>query len=165
MRGEIGVCVVGAGRAGMIHAVNFRRNVPGARLIAVADPADEARGAACDELDLDTSYKDYRDALANPDIQALVVVAPTAFHRDIVVEAAASGRHILCEKPMAITESECLEMIHAVDRHGVKLQLGFMRRFDAGFRRAKEIVGSGAIGGVVMVRSNTRGPKIGRAHV
>ena len=50
MRGEIGVCVVGAGRAGMIHAANFRRNVPGARLVAVADPAEEACRAACDTL-------------------------------------------------------------------------------------------------------------------
>ena len=160
MRGEIGVCVVGAGRAGMIHAVNFRKNVPGARLVAVADPMDENRKAACSELGLDVCYSDYRDALANPDIHALVVVAPTAFHRNIVVEAAASGRHILCEKPMAINESECLEMIQAADRHGVNLQIGFMRRFDAGFRRAKEIVESGAIGGVVMVRSNTRGPSV-----
>ena len=160
MRGEIGVCVVGAGRAGMIHAVNFRRNVPGARLVAVADPIEDARRAACDELGLDICYNDYRDALANPDVHALVVVVPTVLHRDIVVEAAASGRHILCEKPMAINESECLEMIHAADKHGVKLQLGFMRRFDAGFRRAKEIAESGAIGDVVMVRSNTRGPSV-----
>jgi myo-inositol 2-dehydrogenase/D-chiro-inositol 1-dehydrogenase/scyllo-inositol 2-dehydrogenase (NAD+) len=89
-----------------------------------------------------------------------VVVVPTVFHRDIVIDAAAAGRHILCEKPMAITESECRDMIAAVDKHGVKLQIGFMRRFDAGFRRAKEIVKSGAIGDVVMVRSNTRGPSV-----
>ena len=160
MRGEIGVCVVGAGRAGMIHAVNFRKNVPGARLVAVVDPDKDARKAACDTLGLDISYDDYRDGLANPDIQALVVVVPTILHRDIVVEAAASGRHILCEKPMAVDESECLEMIRAVDKHGVKLQMGFMRRFDEGFRRAKEIAESGAIGDVVMVRSNTRGPSV-----
>ncbi|MCL2684477.1 MAG: Gfo/Idh/MocA family oxidoreductase, partial [Synergistaceae bacterium] len=137
-----------------------RKNVPGARLVAVADPFEEARRAACDTLGIDLCYKDYRDALENPEIQALVVVTPTVFHRDTVIDAAASGRHILCEKPMAINESECRDMIDATKEQGVKLQIGFMRRFDAGFRQAKEVVESGAIGDVVMVRSNTRGPSV-----
>jgi myo-inositol 2-dehydrogenase/D-chiro-inositol 1-dehydrogenase/scyllo-inositol 2-dehydrogenase (NAD+) len=144
----------------MIHAVNFRKSVPGARLIAVADPIDEACRSACDTLGIDTYYHDYREALSNPDIQALVVVSPTAFHRNIVTEAAGAGRHILCEKPMAMTEAECYDMISAADKNNVKLQIGFMRRFDAGYRHAKEAVRSGAIGDVVMVRSNTRGPSV-----
>ena len=157
---HIGIAVIGAGRAGMIHAANFRKNVPGAKLAAIVDPVPEAREAALKALEIETAYADYRDALADDGIDAVVVVVPTAFHRDIVIAAAAAGKHVLCEKPMAMTEPECEEMVAAADKAGIKLQLGFMRRFDKSYRKAKEIVLGGAIGDVVMVRSNTRGPSV-----
>ncbi|MDR3210965.1 MAG: Gfo/Idh/MocA family oxidoreductase [Planctomycetota bacterium] len=160
LNGELGICVVGSGRAGMIHAVNFAKNVPGARLVALADPVRETAQAAARQLGIDTCFSSHREALDDPRVDALVVVTPTKFHRDIVVEAAGAGRHILCEKPMAMTEAECDVMIEATTRNQVVLQIGFMRRFDAGFMRAKAIVDSGEIGEVVMVRSNTRGPSI-----
>ncbi|MDR0519847.1 MAG: Gfo/Idh/MocA family oxidoreductase [Clostridiales Family XIII bacterium] len=157
---EIGIAVVGAGRAGMIHAVNFRKNVPRARLVAVVDPVPEARESALAALEINKAYGDYRDALGDRDIDALVVVVPTALHRGIVCDAASAGKHVLCEKPMAMSEEECRDMISAAESAGTKLQIGFMRRFDAGFRKAKEAVESGAVGDVVMVRSNTRGPSV-----
>jgi len=157
---QTGIAVFGAGRAGMIHAVNFRKSVPGAKLIAVVDPVQAAREAAIKSLDIKKAYALPEEAFSDEEIDAIVVVVPTAFHKDIVVGAAAAGKHILCEKPMAMTENECEEMIAAASAAGVKLQIGFMRRFDAGYRKAKETVLSGAIGDVVMVRSNTRGPSI-----
>jgi myo-inositol 2-dehydrogenase/D-chiro-inositol 1-dehydrogenase/scyllo-inositol 2-dehydrogenase (NAD+) len=160
MKKDIGICVIGAGRAGLIHARNFRSSVPGARLVAVSDPVKSACESARESLGIDACYQDYREALENPEINAVVVVAPTVFHRDIVVDAADAKRHIFCEKPMAMNEAECYDMTRAAERNGVKLQIGFMRRFDAGFRQAKEIVTSGAVGDVVMVRSNTRGPSV-----
>jgi myo-inositol 2-dehydrogenase/D-chiro-inositol 1-dehydrogenase/scyllo-inositol 2-dehydrogenase (NAD+) len=160
MKNDIGICVIGAGRAGMIHASNFRKNVPGARLAAIADPAEAACKSACETLNIDAYCLDYREALENPEVNAIVVVSPTVFHRDIVVNAAGAGRHIFCEKPMAMTEAECYDMIEAAERNGVKLQIGFMRRFDASFLQAKKIVESGAVGDVVMARSNTRGPSV-----
>ena len=144
----------------MIHAVNFRSRVPGAELIAVADPSQDAREAAKKSLEIDKAYADYREVLADDEVDAVVVVAPTVFHRDIVVAAAVAGKHILCEKPMAMTEQECEEIIDAAAAGRVKLQIGFMRRFDAGFREAKAAVLSGVIGDVVLVRSNTRGPSV-----
>ncbi|MCL2828607.1 MAG: Gfo/Idh/MocA family oxidoreductase [Oscillospiraceae bacterium] len=157
---NIGVCVIGSGRAGMIHAVNFVKNVPGAKLVAMVDPIEETAKTACAQLGIDTYYTDYRQALADKSIDAVVIVTPTKFHVDIAVDAAAAGKHILCEKPMAMTVEECRKMSEAAANHKVALQIGFMRRFDAGFIQAKEIVDSGAIGDVVMVRSNTRGPSI-----
>jgi myo-inositol 2-dehydrogenase/D-chiro-inositol 1-dehydrogenase/scyllo-inositol 2-dehydrogenase (NAD+) len=144
----------------MIHAVNFRKNVPRARLVAVVDPVPEARESALAALEINKAYGDYRDALGDRDIDALVVVVPTALHRGIVCDAASAGKHVLCEKPMAMSEEECRDMISAAESAGTKLQIGFMRRFDAGFRKAKEAVESGAVGDVVMVRSNTRGPSV-----
>ena len=109
-------------------------------------------------MGISTYYLDYREALANNDIDGVVVVTPTAYHRDIVVQAAEAKKHILCEKPMGMTETECREMIDAADTHNVKLQLAFMRRFDESFMYAKERVDAGEIGDVVSVKSLTHGP-------
>ena len=90
--GKIGVCVVGAGRAGMIHAVNFMKNVPNAQLVAVADPVEAVAKASAEELGLSTYYLSHEDALANPAIDAYVVVSPTKFHVDIVKAIAAEKK-------------------------------------------------------------------------
>lgn len=157
---KLSVALIGAGRAGMIHARNFKAGVPHARIVAVADPVEEAVQAACRELEIDRYETDYRRLLEDDAIDAVIVVTPTKYHCEIAVAAAKAGKHILCEKPMAMTVEECNEMDRAAKENGVKLQLAFMRRFDASFVQAKKLVDEGAIGDVVMVRSNTRGPSI-----
>ncbi len=156
----IGVCLIGAGRAGMIHARNFASRVPHAKMVAVADPFQAALDSAKTELALDTGYLDYRDALEDKNVQAVVIVSPTKYHREIAIAAANAGKHILCEKPMAMDEAECDEMIAAANRNGVKLQIGFMRRYDESFVEAKKRIESGEIGDVVLVSSHTRGPSV-----
>ena len=156
--GKIRVCLIGCGRAGMIHARSYAGRVQGAELIAMCDPVEAGLKAALEEIPVKYSYTDYREALKNDEIDAVVVVTPTQFHRDIVVAAAEAGKHVFCEKPMASSPEECDEMIEACKKHGVKLQMGFMRRFDQSFRRGKEIIASGAIGEVAMLKSNTYGP-------
>ncbi|GGG01634.1 Gfo/Idh/MocA family oxidoreductase [Paenibacillus abyssi] len=160
MKKEIGVCVIGSGRAGMIHAVNFRRNVPHATLVAMVDPIESVAKQAAESLGVDTYYTDYKEALKNDSIDAVIVVTPTIYHRDIVVAAAEAGKHIFCEKPMAMNATECDEMIAAARKNNVKLQIGFMRRFNDSFIQAKEEIEAGAIGDVVLVRSLTRGPSV-----
>lgn len=157
---KLGVCVVGAGRAGLIHAVNFAKGIKNARLTAIAEPNRESAQQACRELELDRHYPDYRQALEDDAVDAIVVVTPTAYHKDIAVAAAQAGKHILCEKPMAMTVTECDEMINAAEKNNVKLQIGFMRRFDRSFVYAKDQVKLGVIGDVVLVKSLTRGPSI-----
>lgn len=154
----LGIALVGCGRAGMIHGRNFASGVPGARVCAVSDADAAAAGRAKEELGAEFATADYRQLLDYPGVDAVVVVTPTKYHHGIVLDAARAGKHILCEKPMAMTAGECGEMISCAEKNGVNLQIGFMRRFDAGFRRAKEILDSGAIGDVVMVKSHTRGP-------
>ena len=158
MSASVNICVIGSGRAGMIHARNFAGSVPGGRLVAMVDPVESIVKSSCEELGIDRYYLNYKDALGNPYIDAVVVVTPTVFHMGIVVDAASAGKHILCEKPMAMTESECRSMIKAAEDAGVKLQLAFMRRFDASFQHAKERIDSGEIGDVVCVKSTTHGP-------
>ncbi|MFA6763044.1 MAG: Gfo/Idh/MocA family oxidoreductase [Sphaerochaetaceae bacterium] len=156
----VNICVIGSGRAGLIHARNFIGRVDNAKLVALCDPVPTALEAASNELGVDKRYTDYHQVLEDPSIDAVVVVTPTVFHRDIVCAAAEAKKHILCEKPMAMNEKECLEMNVAAEKHGVKLQIGFMRRFDASFRYAKQQIESGVIGDIVLVKSVTHGPSV-----
>lgn len=88
----------------------------------------------------------------------MIIACPTKFHKEITVAAANAGKHIFCEKPMAMNEEECDEMIEAAEKNHVKLQIGFMRRFDESFQEAKKMIEIGEIGEVVSVKSHTRGP-------
>lgn len=151
-------CLIGCGRAGMIHARNYKNKIENAKIVACVDAVEAAAQAAAEELGATKVYTDYHAILNDADIDAVIIVSPTDLHKGIVVDCAAAGKHIFCEKPMAMTVEECDEMIEACKKYNVKLQLGFMRRFDASFREAKEIIKSGAIGDVVQIHSNTRGP-------
>jgi len=155
---DVRLCLIGTGRAGMIHAKNFRGSIDMARVIAVCDPnIDSAKNAAA-ELGVDKVYRDYKKVMEDGDVDAVIIATPTKFHREIAVAAANAKKHILCEKPMAMTVDECDEMIEAAELNNVKLQIGFMRRFDESFVEAKKIIESGEIGEVVMIKSHTRGP-------
>jgi len=154
----IRVCVIGSGRAGMIHARNFAGSVPDAKLVAIVDPIEELAKKACKELEINNYYLNYQDALKLNNIDAVIVVTPTVYHNEIVVAAAKAGKHVLCEKPMAMTVKECNAMIKACKDSKVKLQIAFMRRFDESFLYAKKRVDSGEIGRVVLVKSLTHGP-------
>ncbi len=126
--------------------------------MALVDPQADARQRACAELGCDAAYADYRQVMADPQIDAVVVATPSVYHCEIVLAAADARKHILCEKPMAMNATECDAMLAATDRANVKLQIGFMRRFDPSFVAAKQRVDAGEIGAVVMVRSLTHGP-------
>jgi len=155
---KLAIALIGSGRAGMIHAKNFKSSVPYAQIVAVCDPVQEVAIRAAEELDIDTYYTDYRQVMENENIDAVIVATPTKYHCEIVVAAANAGKHILCEKPMAMTVDECNMMDLAAQKNKVVLQIAFMRRFDTSFMAAKKMVDEGDIGDVVMVRSNTRGP-------
>lgn len=160
MAQQIGICLVGAGRAGLIHAHNFQGKIPQAKVVAVVDPNQEAAEKAAKELGVDRWYTSVEPALDNRAVDAVVIATPTRHHKAIAVAASEAGKHILCEKPMAMDEEECDAMIEAAERNNVQLHVAFMRRFDSSFRLAKKMVESGEIGDVVLVKSTTRGPSI-----
>jgi myo-inositol 2-dehydrogenase/D-chiro-inositol 1-dehydrogenase/scyllo-inositol 2-dehydrogenase (NAD+) len=157
-REKLRIALIGCGRAGMIHARNFNGPVHGAVLTALCDPSEQALIAACEELGEKKCYTDWNDVMADPEIDAVIVVTPTAFHRDVAVSAARNHKHVFCEKPMASSAEECDEMIEACRENHVLLQIGFMRRFDKSFRRAKQMLEEGTVGPVSLIKSNTYGP-------
>jgi predicted dehydrogenase len=157
---RIGVAIFGAGRAGMIHARNFASIVPHARVAAISDPVPDMAAKACRELDLDDSlaFPHFQEALSAPGVDAVLIATPTSDHCEIAVAAAHAGKHVFCEKPMAMNVSECDAMMTAAEEAHVVLQIGFMRRFDASFVDAKQRIECGEIGDVVQVKSLTHGP-------
>jgi myo-inositol 2-dehydrogenase/D-chiro-inositol 1-dehydrogenase/scyllo-inositol 2-dehydrogenase (NAD+) len=160
MKAKLGIGIVGAGRAGLIHARNFARKIKHAAVVAVADPSASQRAAFCEEIGECAQYSEPEALLANPEVNAIVITAPTSLHSRITIAAAALHKHVFCEKPMARTVDECQSMCQAAEKSGIVLQIGFMRRFDRGFRRAWEGISSGNIGQVVQVKSITHGPSI-----
>lgn len=159
MTQEVRVCVVGAGRAGMVHARNFRWRVPHGKLVALVDTDAERGRTAAEEVDLgDAHYTSLEQALESTGFDAVAITTPTFTHADLAIAAAQAGKHVLCEKPMALTLDECDRIIAAAEEAGVVLQLGFMRRFDPPFAAAKQQIEEGLIGDPIIVRSLTRGP-------
>jgi predicted dehydrogenase len=155
---KVRFCLIGAGRAGMVHAINAAFNIKNAQLVAIVDSNREVLEERGRELKVKKLFTDIDDALSDNEIDAVIVVTPTFTHRDIVVRCAEAKRHIFCEKPMAIHVSEAEDMISAANRNSVKLQIGFMRRFDSSFRKAKEIIEKGVLGEVMIIKSLGRGP-------
>ena len=154
----INIGLIGTGRAGMIHGHNMVSKIQNGKLIAVCDPNAEAVQLANEQLGAEFAYTDYKKVLQNDTIDAVILATPTEFHYEIAVAAAHAKKHIFCEKPLAMNEKECQEIIDAVTKNNVKLQVGFMRRFDEGFQQAKAVVDQGTIGDVVLVKSLTHGP-------
>jgi myo-inositol 2-dehydrogenase/D-chiro-inositol 1-dehydrogenase/scyllo-inositol 2-dehydrogenase (NAD+) len=155
--GELRVLVVGAGRAGLVHAHNFARGIPGARLAAIADPAEHALAAAS-ELGCEQTFSDAVQAVTSDDVDLAVVASPTFTHAEVAVAALRAGKHVLCEKPLASNLDEAASIAAAaVESEGVFL-MGFMRRFHPSFVDAAERVARGEIGQPVLVRSTGRGP-------
>jgi glucose-fructose oxidoreductase len=91
-------------------------------------------------------YEDYAECLANPDVDAVYIALPNHMHRDYAVAAARAGKHILCEKPLAVTPGECEEMIEAAADAGVRLMTAYRLHFEAANLKAVEIVRSGKLG-------------------
>ena len=151
-------CLIGAGRAGMVHAKNIAFNLKNAELTAIVDKDPSVLEQRGQELGVKNLFQDLDSALGSPLFEAVVIVTPTFTHRDIVVKAAQAKKHVFCEKPMSVRVSEARDMIDAAKGNGVKLQIAFMRRFDPPFVRAKEVVDSGGLGEVMIVKSVGRGP-------
>jgi predicted dehydrogenase len=158
MSNAIRIGLIGAGRAGMIHGRNFAFRVANAEMVAISDPEEATRKSAAVELGVKHVFSTYQELLAVEEVDGIVIVTPTRFHSEIALAAAKVGKHIFCEKPMAMTPEECDDMIGAADAAKVKLQIGFMRRFAPAFERMKAKVDDGVIGDVVLVRSLTYGP-------
>jgi inositol 2-dehydrogenase len=144
---------------GKVFAHTLAFSVAEVDLLAVADIDPQASQDVAALYGAKYNYTDYHALLRREDIDAVVIVTPTATHARVIQDAAAAGKHIFSEKPLAQTLEMCDQAIAAVEKTGVKLQLGFMRRFDPAYAMAKHKIEAGEIGTPVMFRSSSRDPK------
>jgi myo-inositol 2-dehydrogenase/D-chiro-inositol 1-dehydrogenase len=153
----IRIGVVGTGRIGTFHAQTLARRVPEADLVGVADARPGGATALAAELGV-REFDTPTALITSPDIDAVVIAASSTAHADLVVEAAAAGKAVFCEKPMAMTLADADRAITAAEAAGVPLQVGFNRRFAADFVAAKAVVDRGGVGTPQLLRSVTRDP-------
>jgi myo-inositol 2-dehydrogenase/D-chiro-inositol 1-dehydrogenase len=158
MKDRVNIAVIGTGRMGSVHTRNLARLIPEANLVAVCDIRLEVAQAVADELGIQRVVKDYHEFLADKSIEAILIATSTDTHAFIMKDVAASGKHIFCEKPLALDLPSIDDALAAVNKSGVKLQVGFNRRFDKSFRRVREIVASGEIGRPCILRITNRDP-------
>ncbi len=158
MKRKVKIAVIGTGRMGSVHARNIVRQVPEAELVAVCDIRLEVAQAVADELGIQRVVMDYHDLLDDKDIEAILIASSTNTHAFIMRDVAAAGKHIFCEKPLALDLNDIDDALRAVAQAGVKLQVGFNRRFDKSYQRVHEIVTSGEIGRPCILRITNRDP-------
>jgi len=150
---KLGLGVIGVGEMGRRHAENMRRYVPEAQLIAIVDVSAQRVKQVADELEVEHAYTNVEEMLQRKDIHAVVVATPDKFHAPVIKVAAAAGKDILCEKPLAITLEDAQSALDAVSRAGTRLQVGFMRRYDPAYAAAMKRVEAGEIGTPVVFKS------------
>lgn len=155
---QIRVCLVGAGRVAKIHANSLVKHVPNGKLVAIVDIQPEILNHMADAYEVSRRFGSLEEALAGEQFDAVVITTPTFTHAQLATLAAEAGKHILLEKPMALTLEECEAIIKATSENNVLLQLGFMRRFDQEFSAAFERIQAGEIGRAMMIKSLTHGP-------
>lgn len=145
MAKKIGVVVAGLGRIGALHAEVFFNKVEGARLVAVMDIIEELAKSVAETYRV-KAYTDYDKLLKDPEVDAVVICTPTWLHKDMIIKALEAGKHVFTEKPMTVTSAEADEVIAKLRKSGMKLQVGYMRRFDYAYSRAKKRIEEGEIG-------------------
>jgi len=156
---KVNIGIIGVGRIGKLHARNLKYQIPGSKVLAVADIFEKSARETASQLEISIAEKDYRVLLENKDIDAVVICSSTDTHAQIISEAAQAGKHIFSEKPIALDIDKIDQAITAVKKAGVKLQVGFNRRFDPNFKKAKDLVMKGTIGTPYLVRITSRDPE------
>ncbi|MDR2630334.1 MAG: inositol 2-dehydrogenase [Spirochaetaceae bacterium] len=157
--GPLRIGVIGAGRIGKIHGENIARFIPQARLEGLTDiklTAEQeawARGLGARIVSQESG-----DLLADPAIDAVIICSSTDTHADLIIAAAKAGKQIFCEKPIDLSVPKVKAALEAAQKAGVKLQIGFNRRFDHNFRRIREYTLTGEIGQVQLVKITSRDP-------
>jgi myo-inositol 2-dehydrogenase/D-chiro-inositol 1-dehydrogenase len=141
---------------GRVHASNVVEKIPEAELVRVVDANEGAARSAAERLGGLGWSTEYGDLLADPDIDAVIIATPSPLHAEMVEAAAAAGKHVFCEKPLALDPLRNRQVAEAARKAGVKLQVGFHRRFDPDYREARRRIAGGEVGDVYLWRTSHR---------
>ena len=155
---ELKICVVGCGMIGREHIERIQNRIKNATVVAVCDVFEEGAKKGAEIAGPGTKvYTDFNQAINDPDVNAVVVTTPGAFHKDPVIAAIKAGKPVFSEKPLANTAADCKAVVDAEMASGKHLvQVGFMRRYDRGYNQVKELIDSGKFGAPLVVKCTHR---------
>lgn len=151
--------VIGAGMIGKVHAEHLAFRISETKLSAIADVNLSAAKELAERLGVNKTVGDYHEILADPSIDAVAICSSTNTHAQIICEAARAGKHIFCEKPISYDLQKIDEALSVVEKTGVKLQVGFNRRFDPNFARVRTAITQGEIGDPHLLHIISRDPE------
>ena len=154
---ELRIALLGMGRIGKIHFRNISQYMPNAAIVAVADPQYNEQAFRKEFGNVFFSQQ-AEDVIQRPDVDAVLICTPTSSHADLLTLAANAGKHIFCEKPMDLSLERSAALADLVKKSGVKLMLGFNRRFDPDFMQARKNSREGKIGAIQIVKITSRDP-------
>ena len=159
MTKKVKVGIIGAGRIGRLHAENLCFRVPEVEVVSIADIFEKAAQECAQECGIPAFYSDPRKVIEGRDVEAVVICSSTDTHSQFIEESAAAGKHIFCEKPIDFSLERIDHALAAVEKAGVKLQIGFNRRFDPSMKRVHDLVASGSLGTPHILRITSRDPQ------
>ena len=150
--------LIGAGRIGKLHAELLAAHVPEAEIKTVAEIYIDGVKEWANQHRISNLTTDYTDILNDAEIEAVLICSSTETHARLITESADAGKHIFCEKPIDFDIEKINQALTSVKAAGVKLQVGFNRRFDHNFKKVHELVASGKVGDVHIVKITSRDP-------
>jgi predicted dehydrogenase len=155
---KLGIGVVGVGTMGRQHAYNLRCLIPEAHLVAVADADLKRAEQVAAELEIEHFCNSVEGLAERKDVQAVVVVTPAKFHGAAMKVCIQAGKDIFCEKPFTLAVEEADEMLDLIEKTGIRVQVGHVRRYDPPNLKAKKRIDAGEIGDPVIFKSLARDP-------
>jgi myo-inositol 2-dehydrogenase / D-chiro-inositol 1-dehydrogenase len=156
----LGIGVVGTGMMGQDHVQRLATSVPHAKVVAVSDVNLE-QAKRVGESVAARVYSDGHDLIADDQVQAVLIASPGSTHEEFTLACIAAGKPVLCEKPLAPTIDACLRVLEAEAARPKRLvQVGFMRRYDDGFKAMKERLDDGRVGRALLLHCRHRNPSV-----
>lgn len=155
---KLKIGIIGAGRIGKVHTETIAQSISDADVEAIADIRIAEAEKLASRFRIPFFTDNYKDILSNPDINAVLICSPTNTHAEYIVESARAGKHIFCEKPVDLDLATIKNAIKATEKSGVKLMVGFNRRFDSNFMKIKQMVVEGKIGEPHILKITSRDP-------
>lgn len=150
------VALLGAGRMGQLHYRTLKK-MPHVQLCHIYDPFLQKSHEQIFDKKFFTS--DINSILQDKSIDACIIATPSTTHAELIRACVRHGKHIFCEKPVSFDKSVLIDLKNIVEQSGIKLQIGFNRRFDPGFRKIKNELANGAIGALHLIKITNRDPK------
>ncbi|MDF2441702.1 MAG: hypothetical protein JWN98_2686, partial [Abditibacteriota bacterium] len=149
----LGIGIIGAGGiARGVHIPGYQK-LANAEVLAVSDPFEAAREGAAQQFGIEDAYADFNEMLKRDDIHAVSITTPNFLHAEATIAALEAGKHVLCEKPLAMNAQEGQAMVDAAKRTGNKLMCGFHFRFTPEIQTLKRFADAGEFGDMYYART------------